>query len=785
MTLSRPVLLILGAMLAFGLMAMFTREANAPVLTVAAWRAVLVAAVFGVWAIVSEGAAVALRPDRATLRWAVPYGIALGIASATFVGGYAMTTVANTIFLHNLAPAMVFPLAWWMFKEKPGAGTVAGAAVAFVGVAMLSGVSLFHFAHFTNPRFLIGDLLAVASAVGYAAVLVLTRAVRQEGTPLLSTLFVAWCTAAVMLVLLTLAVGSMAISPGALLWVLGLSVICTNLPFYLLSRGMKDVSAGLTSLLSMTEILFATLVGVLLYREDLAPIGWMGGAVVVLGVLYPFFSPSEAAQPDAEGVPLADPTTAQARWGRLLCALALFNVGAVLALLNGMAVGALLALIGGALLIRLGPPAALVGLEGRFATGSRMVFGGLAAAVAAGLALRSDMTLATTGLAPAVIAILALLADTALAAREAEAERDSSHGLHLALGAVALAQLAWLGAHPAAMWLNTAAAGLTALALLRPLAGAIKGGPRWWDADTRGDLPAEWLARPARLLPALLVLWLAGGLAEVPLGHRGIISRFGEPRAQTAPPGLLLRLPPPIEHLRLVNVARQRRVDLNASGQVLLCGDQSMISLSAVLHYTVSDALRYADFAADPDETLRLTARSALVAVIAALPQDAVLTDQRAEVEASVLALTRQRAEGLGLGVSPEALHLTHVAVPAPVMDAFLDVISASEERSTLINKAEAYAAGIIPGALGEAAAIHQRAEGASATTSAATDAWIAHFRALSTGGAPAPELTRHRLKQEHLQDSLAGRRLVLVEDDVRVWLGDAPPTIPTPEDAP
>ncbi|MFT5686847.1 MAG: membrane protease subunit HflK, partial [Myxococcota bacterium] len=689
-------------------------------------------------------------------------------------------------FLHNLAPAMVFPLAWWVFKEKPGSGTIAGAAVAFVGVAMLSGVSLFHFAHFTNPRFLLGDLLAVGSAVGYAAVLVLTRAIRQEGTPLLTTLFVAWSTAAVMLVGLALAVGTMAISPGALLWVAGLAVICTNVPFYLLSRGMKDVNAGLASLLSMTEILFATLIGVLLYREDLAPIGWLGGGVVVLGVLYPFFSPQSAPEPvDGETTPLSDPATAQARWMRLGTALVLFNAGAVMSLLYGMGAGALLAFIGSAMLLRLGPPAAMAGLEGRFARGLRFIFGGLAAAVAGGLAMRGGLSDSVPGLLPAAMATLALLADSALAARESESERDPNHSLHVALAAVALSQLAGLGAHPAAGWLTIGAAIFTALALLRPLAGSLKGGARWWDADTRGDRPAQWLARPTRALPVLLVFWLAGGFSTVPLGHRGIVSRFGEPRPETSPPGLLLRIPPPIEQIRLVDVSVQRRVELNESGQVLLCGDQSMISLSGALHYTVSDALRYADFADDPDETLRLTARSALVTAIAALPQDAVLTDQRAAVESEVLALTRKRAEAMGLGVSPEALHLTHVAVPAPVMDAFLDVISASEERSTLINKAEAYAAGIVPGALGEAAAIHQRAEGGSATTSAATDAWLAHFHALSTGGVASPALTRHRLRQEHLESTLSGRRLVIAEDDVSIWLGGTHPTLPTPEEAP
>ena len=121
-----------------------------------------------------------------------------------------------------------------------------------------------------------------------------------------------------------------------------------------------------------------------------------------------------------------------------------------------------------------------------------------------------------------------------------------------------------------------------------------------------------------------------------------------------------------------------------------------------------------------------------------------------------MLALTRQRATALGLGVQPQALHLTHVAVPAPVMDSFLDVISASEERSTLINKAEAYAASVVPDALGEAAAIHQRAEGSKVTIAADTDAWIARFRALSTGGAASPDLTRDRLQQEQLAEQTA-----------------------------
>ena len=123
---SRPVLLAIAAFFAFGLMPFFTREAQANILAIAAWRAILVAAVFGVWTMLAEGGPRALIPDKTTAKLGTWYGLALALASSTFVGGYAFTTVANTIFLHNLAPVMAFPLAWWMYKERLSASANRG-----------------------------------------------------------------------------------------------------------------------------------------------------------------------------------------------------------------------------------------------------------------------------------------------------------------------------------------------------------------------------------------------------------------------------------------------------------------------------------------------------------------------------------------------------------------------------------------------------------------------------------------------------------------------------------
>jgi len=777
MQISRPVLLVLSAMAAFGMMALFTREANAPVLTVAAWRAILVAVAFGAWAVAREGGARALRPDRETLKIAVPYGVALAIASSTFVGGYAMTTVANTIFLHNLAPVVAFPLAWWMFRERPDTSAVAGAGVALLGVAMLSGVSLFHFAHFTNPRFLAGDLLALASAAGYAAVLVLTRAARQAETPLLGTLFVAWTVAAVLVSAIALMFGTLAISPGALLWVLGLALLCTNLPFYLLNQGMKEVPAGMASLLSMAEVVFATLLGVLLYREQLAPIGWLGGLMVALGILYPFFAPRlDEGSDEAAPLPLPDAATAQRRWGRLGLCLVLLNVGAVLALLQGLGAGALLAWIGAAGLLRLGPPALIQLLDGSFRSATRWISGLLAGLLVIGLLFRGGWSTASPGLAAAAVAIAALLADVALSAGESPEDADSAPPLRAALALLALAQLAGLAGHPADQWLLVGAAGFAAVTAWSALAGAVRGGQRWWQSVRGLDRVALTLQRPVAAGGAGLLVWWLGGVSIVPAGHQAVVERFGAALSEPASAGLLIRLPPPVEQVHLVDVSQIRRLEVVGQEDALLCGDQSMVSLSATLHYAVTDAHRYRYAAVDPDAVLRDEARAALTSVIGRLRQDAVLTDRRAEVEATVLALTQQRVAAADLGVAPSALHLTSVAVPAPVMDAFLDVISANEERSTLINLAEAYAAAVIPEALGEAAAAHQHAEGETASILAEAAGWVTTLEAISAGGAAAEALTHHRLRQENLVETLAERQLVLAPPSVSLWLGGGLP---------
>ncbi len=778
----RDLFLVLGAMFAFSLMALFTRAAAASVLGVAAWRAIFVAVVFAAMAAAREGPAVLTRPTRDTVRLGSVLGVALALASSTFVGGYAFTTVANTIFLHNLAPVVVFPLAWWMFREKPSPAAVTGAGIALAGVAMLTGVSLFQVAHFANPRFLLGDGLALVSAVGYGAVLVYTRATRQAQTPILSTLALAWTVAAVLLGMIALVMGELWLSGSALLWTLGLAVICTNLPFYLLNLGMKRVGAGLAAVLSLSEVVFATVLGVLVYGEHLAPVGWVGGLLAALGVTYAVTTNDEAME--EETVEVLEPSTVPPRTGRAGLALLSLNAGAILALLGEPGAGELLAWAGLATLARLGPALAAPGLPARMRKALSGVAGLGGAAVVVAALSRGLPDPGPGSWLMLCIALVVLVGDQWLARREASADQDR-HRLHATgLGLFTAAQGFALMQHSAASVLAAAAL----LALVASGVATASAGLRGHLNDRRArstlqrfDAPLASVHRPRWIAAGLALAWAAGGLHAVPIGHVGIIERFGEP-LPSAKAGLLLTFPPPVDRIELVDVARIRRAEIADSGTPLLCGDQSMVTVEASLHYKVESASDFAYSLADPDSVLRALAQNALLEAVATRSHDAVLTSGRTTLEADVRAATQAASNQARLGVKVLDAPISMAAVPPSVTAAFLDVISADEERQTAINRAEAYAADVLPRAGGDAVARIARAHGTAATTLSRAESMRASQTALVTGGRAAPNLTRSRIRWEGIEAALSDRSVVIAPPTVSIWLGETlPPSLPVP----
>ena len=102
-----------------------------------------------------------------------------------------------------------------------------------------------------------------------------------------------------------------------------------------------------------------------------------------------------------------------------------------------------------------------------------------------------------------------------------------------------------------------------------------------------------------------------------------------------------------------------------------------------------------------------------------------------------------------------------------------MDVISADEEREATVNRAEAYAADLLPRTRGKALGLITRSQGdvyGIHATAAGDSAWI---RSVSEGGQKTPVLTRERLGLERLEKRLAEGTVVLAPKDVRIWMGE------------
>ena len=102
---------------------------------------------------------------------------------------------------------------------------------------------------------------------------------------------------------------------------------------------------------------------------------------------------------------------------------------------------------------------------------------------------------------------------------------------------------------------------------------------------------------------------------------------------------------------------------------------------------------------------------------------------------------------------------------PAPVIDAFLDVQAAEQERSQVQNVADAYANEVLARARGDAAQELERAEGYRARVVNEAQGEASRFSAVLTEYEKAPEVTRKRLYLETMEEVLGDVNKIILDD--------------------
>jgi membrane protease subunit HflK len=301
--------------------------------------------------------------------------------------------------------------------------------------------------------------------------------------------------------------------------------------------------------------------------------------------------------------------------------------------------------------------------------------------------------------------------------------------------------------------------------------------------------------RRGTYLPGPAVVVLAAVLAVLAALHAftfrvnpdevGVVMRLGNVVRQE-PAGLHLRMPYPIEEVRLPKLTRQNIIEVgvrasattSSSGGsaaslreegMMLTGDENIVDISFVVYWRIQDPVKYLFSIRRPGDTVKDVAESAMRKIVGQSNIRPILTDARQKTEQAAQEEMQELLDRYSAGIRGDRVQLLKVDPPANVIDAFRDVQAAATDRQTLLNEAMAYAGRVIPEAGGDAERIVQGTKGYRQQTVAEAAGQTMRFGKVLDEYKKAPEVTRTRLYLKTMERVLSSADKIITDSNIVV----------------
>ena len=243
---------------------------------------------------------------------------------------------------------------------------------------------------------------------------------------------------------------------------------------------------------------------------------------------------------------------------------------------------------------------------------------------------------------------------------------------------------------------------------------------------------------------AVLILWLLfTSMHRIAAEEQGVVTRFGR-YSHTLSPGFGLTLPAPIDRVEKVNVEEIRNEDIGSAAEetLMLTGDQNIIDIAYQVRWKIRDPEQYLYELAEPQDTVRQVAESAMRQIISQVSLQDAIGAARGTIEARVQEEMQQTLDAYKSGVVIQGIAIRQADPPAAVNEAFKAVTAAQQQAQSDVNKANAYALQLRQIAQGEATAFDKVYE---------------QYRL-------APEVTRRRMYYETMERVLRNVDKTIVE---------------------
>ena len=269
-------LLVITAGILWGLMGLFVRNLDKYGITsmqIVALRAVFTALMMSVVTLVYDRKLFKIK-----LRdcWCF---FGTGICSIVFFNfcyfrTITLTSLSVAAVLLYTAPIMVMVMSVFLFNEKLTIIKSIAAIVAFTGCAMVTGA-----ADGSLALNVTGVLTGLGSAFGYALYTIFGEYALKRGYNSITITLYTFIFASVgVLPLANLPelAGKITANPQILGWGAVLAIVVTVLPYLVYTIGLRTVEPGKASVMATVEPVVATLVGVIVFAEQLSASGVIG-----------------------------------------------------------------------------------------------------------------------------------------------------------------------------------------------------------------------------------------------------------------------------------------------------------------------------------------------------------------------------------------------------------------------------------------------------------------------------------------------------------------------------
>jgi membrane protease subunit HflK len=284
------------------------------------------------------------------------------------------------------------------------------------------------------------------------------------------------------------------------------------------------------------------------------------------------------------------------------------------------------------------------------------------------------------------------------------------------------------------------------------------------------------------VLVIVAVILVATSVYTVPVGHQGVVLRFGR-FVGKADPGLHLKLPFGMDRVRVVRTekvdtesfgfrtthagirSRFERTEATRRESLMLTGDLNVIDVEWIVQFRREDPRHFLFSVRQPVQAIRDVSESVIRRIVGDWSFDYVLQN-REEVNNLARDELQTVLDEYESGIRIVNVRLENAVPPDPVKDAFNHVSEAQQEKERLINQAQETYNKQIPKARGEAEKTINIARGEALERVNRAEGDVARFREVLKEYRKASDVTRRRLYIETMQEVLPRARQIYVVDE-------------------